>query len=118
MDGSHGLKRTLKHYSKVYGLSVYTIRAYREKGYPLDDEQATRALIACQKYQQQGQPVPEIGAGIRLCTGSTSSFGFVVSRHTRFSSSPFSHIAAKVNGSLSLPVNRCGTLPLPTFFHS
>jgi len=39
-------KYPLTHYPKVYGVSYRTILRWAEKGFPLDDEQATRLLTA------------------------------------------------------------------------
>ncbi len=40
------LVHKLKHYATLYGVSYDTIKAWKKKGYPLDDEPATRALVA------------------------------------------------------------------------
>jgi hypothetical protein len=42
-------ERPLAHYPAVYGVSYRTILRWAEKGYPLDDPEATRTLVASQK---------------------------------------------------------------------
>ncbi len=40
------LANKLQHYATLYGVSIQSIKAWKKKGYPLDDEPATRALVA------------------------------------------------------------------------
>lgn len=58
----------LSHYPAVYGVSYRTILRWRERGYPLDDEPATRALVANQKnapdsHGSAPRTVPAIAPG-------------------------------------------------------
>lgn len=47
-------KHPLNFYPSVYGVSYRTILRYAEKGYPLDNEEQTRLLIAGQKTGSPG----------------------------------------------------------------
>jgi hypothetical protein len=48
----------LAHYPTVYGVSYRTILRWAAKAYPLDDEAATRALVAGQKNGSAGKSAP------------------------------------------------------------
>jgi hypothetical protein len=63
-------KHPLKHYTSIYGVCLGSIQRYAKLGYPLDDEEATRAQIACQKYQPAPSALPadEPAAGKPLKT--------------------------------------------------
>ena len=48
----------LAHYPTVYGVAYRTILRWAAKGYPLDDQSATRALVAGQKNGAAGKSTP------------------------------------------------------------
>lgn len=62
----------LTRYLKVYGVSYRTILRWAEKGYPLDDESATRLLVASQKNSSGASksPVPSHSAPSMRSSGA------------------------------------------------
>lgn len=56
MDYEH----TLEHYQNLYNVSRRTIQRWKKKGYPLDDEAATRELIGRAGEQEAGEATPWI----------------------------------------------------------
>jgi len=51
-------QRPLAHYPAVYGVSYRTILRWAQKGYPLDDEEATKALVSAQKNGGGSKSIP------------------------------------------------------------